>query len=84
MIRKIRRAKPWHLTTVQFRTLAWHIAHQPFGVVAGARQYQHARIAIFEGYAGSSATFPGGREPRQATDRQEGLPASARAGSPMR
>jgi hypothetical protein len=50
-------AMPWHLTTVQFRrTLAWHIAHQPFGVVAGARQYQHARIAIFEGYAGTSAS----------------------------
>ena len=50
-------AKPWHLTTVQFRrTLAWHIAHQPFGVVAGARQYQHAQIAIFEGYAGTSAS----------------------------
>ncbi|MGP3978305.1 hypothetical protein ACTWQF_30730 [Streptomyces sp. 8N114] len=29
---------PWRLTTRQFRcTLAWHIAHQPFGVVAGAR-----------------------------------------------
>jgi len=50
-------AMPWHLTTTQFRrTLAWHIAHQPFGVVAGARQYQHARIAIFEGYAGTSAS----------------------------
>jgi hypothetical protein len=48
---------PWHLTTSQFRrTLAWHIAHQPFGVVAGARQYQHAKIAIFEGYAGTSAS----------------------------
>jgi hypothetical protein len=30
-------AMPWHLTTTQFRrTLAWHIAHQPFGVVASA------------------------------------------------
>ncbi|MFE3168948.1 hypothetical protein [Streptomyces sp. NPDC059224] len=29
---------PWRLSTRQFRrTLAWHIAHQPFGVVAGAR-----------------------------------------------
>lgn len=47
----------WHLTTRQFRrTLAWHIAHQPFGVVAGARQYKHAQIAVFEGYAGTSAS----------------------------
>jgi hypothetical protein len=47
----------WHLTPNQFRrTLAWHIAHQPFGVVAGTRQYQHAKIALFEGYAGISAS----------------------------
>ncbi|MFI7349399.1 hypothetical protein ACIBSR_24515 [Streptomyces sp. NPDC049936] len=40
--------------TQQFRrTLAWHIAHQPFDVVAGARQYQHAEAALFEGYAGT-------------------------------
>ena len=45
-------ATPWPLTTMQFRrTLAWHIAHQPFGVVAGARQYKHAQVAVFEGYA---------------------------------
>jgi hypothetical protein len=50
-------AEPWALTTMQFRrTLAWHIAHQPFGVVAGARQYQHAAVAVFEGYAGTSAS----------------------------
>lgn len=48
---------PWQLTTMQFRrTLAWHIAHQPFGVVAGARQYKHAQVAVFEGYAGTSAS----------------------------
>ncbi|MET8101509.1 hypothetical protein ABZV29_34435 [Streptomyces sp. NPDC005236] len=46
---------PWSFDTRQFRrTLAWHIAHQPFGVVAGARQYQHARIVMFKGYAGTS------------------------------
>ncbi|MCR8574284.1 hypothetical protein [Streptomyces sp. Isolate_219] len=45
----------WKFTTRQFRrTLAWHIAHQPFGVVAGARQYKHAKITMFEGYAGTS------------------------------
>jgi hypothetical protein len=26
---------PWRFTTRQFRTVAWHVAHQPFGVVAG-------------------------------------------------
>lgn len=48
-------ALPWAFDTRQFRrTLAWHIAHQPFGVVAGARQYKHAAITMFEGYAGTS------------------------------
>ncbi|MEU2181567.1 hypothetical protein [Streptomyces thermolilacinus] len=48
---------PWAFDTRQFRrTLAWHIAHQPFGVVAGARQYKHAAITMFEGYAGTSAS----------------------------
>ncbi|SPX82478.1 hypothetical protein [Mycobacteroides abscessus] len=47
----------WPFTPRQFRrTLAWHIAHQPFGVVAGARQYKHAAITMFEGYAGASAS----------------------------
>ncbi|MCJ0870993.1 hypothetical protein [Streptomyces sp. AP-93] len=50
-------ALPWAFDTRQFRrTLAWHIAHQPFGVVAGARQYKHTAIAVFEGYAGTSAS----------------------------
>lgn len=48
---------PWAFNTRQFRrTLAWHIAHQPFGVVAGAKQYKHARHVIFSGYAGTSAS----------------------------
>lgn len=47
----------WVFTARQFRrTLAWHIAHQPFGVIAGARQYKHAQVAVFEGYAGTSAS----------------------------
>lgn len=46
---------PWPLTSLQFRrTLAWHIANQPFGVVAGKIQYQHVSVATFEGYAGQS------------------------------
>ncbi|MFD6045205.1 hypothetical protein ACFWG7_28380 [Streptomyces koyangensis] len=49
--------RPWWFDTRQFRrTLAWHIAHQPFGVVAGTRQYKHNAFAIFEGYAGTSAS----------------------------
>ncbi|GLT02851.1 hypothetical protein GCM10007897_42760 [Sphingobium jiangsuense] len=48
-------AGAWHWTTRQLRrTLAWYIASQPFGVVAGMLQYGHASIAMFEGYAGSS------------------------------
>ncbi|MGW9211262.1 hypothetical protein ACWGR4_30315 [Embleya sp. NPDC055664] len=48
---------PWSFDARQFRrSLAWYIAHQPFGIVAGARQFQHARIAMFEGYAGTSAS----------------------------
>lgn len=48
---------PWAFNTRQFRrTLAWHIAHQPFGVVAGAMQYKHTRHVIFSGYAGTSAS----------------------------
>jgi hypothetical protein len=46
---------PWPLNSLQFRrTLAWHIANQPFGVVAGKIQYQHVSVATFEGYAGRS------------------------------
>jgi len=62
---------PWELTTTQFRrTLAWHIAHQPFGIVAGARQYKHAQVAIFEGYAGTSASgFAAEVEAEQAVAR---------------
>lgn len=46
----------WRLTARQFRrTIAWHIANQPFGVVAGAIQYKHLSVAAFEGYAGNPA-----------------------------
>lgn len=46
---------PWLLNSLQFRrTLAWHIANQPFGVVAGKIQYQHVSVVTFEGYAGQS------------------------------
>jgi hypothetical protein len=47
----------WRWQTRQLRrTLAWYIASQPFGVVAGMIQYGHASTIMFEGYAGSSAS----------------------------
>lgn len=47
----------WRFNTRQFRrTLAWYIANRPFGVVAGKIQYKHASVAMFGGYAGSSAS----------------------------
>lgn len=39
----------------QFRkTLARHIARQPYGILAGKLQYHHVKTTVFEGYAGSS------------------------------
>ena len=47
----------WMFNTRQFRrTVAWYIANRPFGVVAGKIQYKHASVAMFDGYAGSSAS----------------------------
>lgn len=48
----------WQLNSRQFRrTLAKHIAREPFGIIAGALQYKHAQTAIFEGYAGSDPAW---------------------------
>jgi hypothetical protein len=47
--------EPWRWRTRQLRrTLAWYIASQPFGVIAGMIQYGHASAMMFEGYAGTS------------------------------
>ncbi|OCB50823.1 hypothetical protein A5722_32295 [Mycobacterium vulneris] len=47
--------QPWCFTTSQFRrTLAWFIAREPGGSIAGAIQYRHMSIQMFEGYAGTS------------------------------
>jgi hypothetical protein len=49
--------RAWRFTPRQFRrTLAWYIANRPFGVVAGKIQYKHASVAMFDGYAGTSAS----------------------------
>ncbi|MFB0627599.1 hypothetical protein [Streptomyces sp. AB3(2024)] len=65
--------KKWRFTTRQFRrTVAWHIAFQPFGVVAGKIQYKHVKVAMFEGYAGNSASgFPSEVESEQQLARTE-------------
>jgi hypothetical protein len=49
------RGQRWKLCTSQFRrTLAWFIARRPGGSIAGAIQYRHHGIQMFEGYAGTS------------------------------
>jgi integrase len=49
--------RAWVFNTRQFRrTVAWHIANRPFGVIAGKIQYKHASVAMFDGYAGASAS----------------------------
>lgn len=46
------------ITARQFRrTLANHIAKEPFGVIAGKLQYKHVEVAMFEGYAGQDDSF---------------------------
>ncbi|MCW6009207.1 hypothetical protein K1W54_32390 [Micromonospora sp. CPCC 205371] len=52
--------RPWKLSTGQFRrTLAWHIARRAGGAIAGAIQYRHLSIQMFEGYAGTSESAQG-------------------------
>ena len=47
--------RTWRLATQQFRrTLAWFIARRPGGSIAGAIQFRHRSIQMFEGYAGTS------------------------------
>ena len=67
--------RAWRLSTRQFRrTLAWFIARQPGGVIAGAMQYRHLRVQMFEGYAGTSASgFRAEVEAEDAISRGEKL-----------
>ena len=67
--------QPFRLQTRQFRrTLAWFIARQPGGVIAGAIQYRHLSIQMFEGYAGTSESgFRAEVEAEQALARGEHL-----------
>ncbi|NEA76556.1 hypothetical protein [Streptomyces sp. SID13588] len=53
-IPQVRGRQP-HLTNRQFRrTLAWFNPRRPGGTIAGALQYRHQCIQMFEGYAGTS------------------------------
>jgi integrase len=65
----------WQPSTRQFRrTLAWFIARQPGGTIAGALQYRHVQVRVFEGYAGTSASgFRAEVEAEQALARGEKL-----------
>lgn len=67
--------QPWVFSTRQFRrTLAWFIARQPGGSIAGAIQYRHLGIQMFEGYAGTSDSgFRAEVEAEQALTRGEYL-----------
>jgi integrase len=67
--------RPWPVTTRQFRrTLAWFIARRPGGTIAGAIQYRHHGIQMFEGYAGTSDSgFRAEVEAEEALARAEHL-----------
>ncbi|MFD7487738.1 hypothetical protein [Streptomyces mirabilis] len=59
-------------TSVFRRTLAWFIARRPGGAIAGALQYRHHSIQMFEGYAGTSSSgFRAEVEAEQAIARGE-------------
>ncbi|WP_411152188.1 hypothetical protein [Streptomyces sp. A30] len=67
--------KAWNIKTSQFRrTLAWFVARQEGGTIAGAIQYRHHSVQMFEGYAGTSASdFRQEVEAEQAVARGEKL-----------
>jgi len=49
---------PWHFTLMQFRrTLARYIARQPYGIIAGMRQFKHVLVTVFQGYASLDAEW---------------------------
>ncbi|GAB2882753.1 hypothetical protein GCM10027074_59000 [Streptomyces deserti] len=68
--------RAWHLHTRQFRrTLAWYIARRPGGAVAGALQFRHHSIQMFEGYADPPELHQMGEKPQVASSerRPDGL-----------
>jgi hypothetical protein len=73
--------RPWTFSTSQFRrTLGWFIARQPGGSIAGAIQYRHMSVQMFEGYAGTSDSgFRAEAEAEIALARGEHLLAAVEA-----
>ncbi|MFB6957546.1 hypothetical protein ACFCYB_10960 [Streptomyces sp. NPDC056309] len=64
--------EPWNLTTRQFRrTVAWHIAHRPYGTVAGMIQYKHLSVAMFEGSTNPRELHQTGEKSQVACSRRE-------------
>jgi len=51
------------------RTLAWHIARRPGGAIAGAIQYRHLSIQMFEGYAKARELHQTGEKLQVASSR---------------
>lgn len=74
----------WVLTSSQFRrTLAWFIARRPGGSIAGAIQFRHHSVQMFEGYAGTSRSgFRAEVESEEALVRGEYLLDLAASGAP--
>jgi hypothetical protein len=63
------------LSTSQFRrSLAWFIARQPGGVIAGSMAYRHHRVQMFEGYAVRHLSI---RIPRRSRGRRRHRPRLA-------
>lgn len=57
-IRNFELSNDFHFSSRSLRrTLARHIAREPFGIIAGKLQYKHAEVAMFEGYAGYDESF---------------------------
>lgn len=73
--------RTWRLKSSQFRrTLAWFIARRPGGSIAGALQFRHQGVQMFEGYAGTSDSgFRAEVESEQALARGEHLMATIEA-----
>jgi hypothetical protein len=62
----------WRISTRQFRrTFAWFIAQRPGGSIAGAIQYRHQTVQMFEGYAKARELYQMGDKPQVASSRRQ-------------
>jgi hypothetical protein len=63
--------RAFHLISRQFRrTLAWYIARRPGGTIAGALQYRHQSIHIFESYDNPRELHQPGEKPQVASSQR--------------